>query len=60
MKVDEMIGNNDWSMVGPDQERRAERIQENLLPMKIMYIGGIISSDQLLQFKRLVIRATRC
>ena len=35
-------------------------IHDNLLPFKIMYLGGVIAADQLITFRRLVIRATRC
>jgi hypothetical protein len=35
-------------------------IQDNLMAMRIMYIGGVIPSEQLPQFRRLIIRTTRC
>lgn len=35
-------------------------IQEGLLGAQINYIGGVIPSEQIAQFKRLVVRATKC
>ena len=35
-------------------------IQEGLLGARISYIGGVVPSDQIAQFKRLIVRATRC
>jgi hypothetical protein len=35
-------------------------LQDNLIAMRIIYIGGVIPSEQMPQFRRLIIRATRC
>jgi len=59
-RVLQMTGEEQEKLKGIDNESRAQVIQENLLAMRIMYIGGIVSSDHLAQFKRLIIRATRC
>jgi hypothetical protein len=47
------------SMHGLGMEARGN-LQDNLMAMRIMYIGGVIASDQMPQFRRLIIRATRC
>jgi len=35
-------------------------IQEGLLGARISYIGGVVPSENIAQFKRLIVRATRC
>jgi hypothetical protein len=35
-------------------------LQDNLMAMRILYIGGVIPSDQIPQLRRLIIRTTRC
>jgi hypothetical protein len=45
---------------GDSEMYMGNQIHDNLLALKIMYLGGIISADQLPTFRRLVIRATRC
>ena len=42
-----------------DQESHAG-IQENLLTSNIKYVAGIVDTDSIAQFKKLVVRATRC
>ena len=35
-------------------------LNQGLMAMSLMYIGGIIDSNQIANLRRLVIRATRC
>ena len=39
---------------------RHPQIRENLLLTRIQYIGGVIDSENIAHFKRLVIRVSRC
>ena len=43
-----------------DFEAAGAGIHQNLLATRIVYVGGVIKTDQVPQFRRLVIRATRC
>jgi hypothetical protein len=64
-KIKTMTGTNQEKMrfenqimsVGIDN---STQLQDNLMAMKIMYIGGVIPSEQMPQFRRLIIRSTRC
>lgn len=38
----------------------SSRINDNLLSMRLIYIGGILDSIQIPNLRRVIIRATRC
>lgn len=62
-KIKAMTGDQektgDYQIAGVGLQARGV-LQENLMAMRILYIGGVIPSDQMPQFRRLIIRATRC
>lgn len=61
-----MIGEQSYksgmSNIQPNDELTmgGSRLNEGLMSMQLMYIGGIIDSSQIAGMRRLIIRATRC
>ena len=58
-KVKKLVGNYDF-----EKEQLANLegsgVNEKLLSLKISYVGGVIDTEYIMQFKKLLIRATRC
>jgi len=65
-RAQQMIGEQERiasSINNSDVESRMDfggMVHDSLLALKIMYVGGIVRSDELANFRRLIIRATRC
>lgn len=59
-KIKTMTGNQQSLELAGDKSNLEGMLAQNLMAMKIIYIGGVMKTDQLHQFKRLIIRATRC
>ena len=53
------IGSSDGPQLDIEQVV-GKGINQNLLAMRIAYVGGILPSDQVPAFRRLIIRSTRC
>ncbi len=60
-RVRQMIGEQEQRAI-QDVESHidSKALHDNLLVMKIMYLGGIIKAEDLPNFRRLIVRATRC
>lgn len=56
----DMVGRDHLFQFGQDQESSAEnQLQTNLLVASIGYIGGVIDTQDIAKFKKMVIRTTR-
>jgi hypothetical protein len=62
MMIGEQVYKSGKSNIQPNDELTmgGSRLNEGLMSMQLMYIGGIIESSQIAGMRRLIIRATRC
>lgn len=60
-KIKAMTGDQEnFSQIAGVGLEAGSALQDNLMAMRILYIGGVIGTDQMPQFRRMIIRATRC
>ena len=58
---EKMVELDNYQFSGADEEMEAaaSRIREKLIN-NVKYIGGVVNSDEMAMFKKLILRATRC
>ena len=59
-KVLMMIGEQSHGDRGVDLQQRNPNLQEALMSLQLMYIGGVVNTNLIPQLRKLIIRATRC
>lgn len=58
-KARQVIGSNQQFNASSGDEENQTGLQENLLATQISYMGGVIPTEEIAKFKKMIIRATR-
>ena len=45
---------------GVDLQQRNPNLQEALMSLQLLYIGGVVNTNMIPQLRKLIVRATRC
>jgi len=59
-KIMAMVGEQSYGDQDVELLQRNPNLNEKLMSLQLMYIGGVIDSAQIPQLRKFIIRATRC